>query len=318
MARRDWSAKLERVTFRCGGGCRHTFTAVPDLVDDDPANPSHPFRYFAKCPACGEENVPQASWERALMAAHQAATGPQSAEGKAASAKNLEGHPTPQESRLTRFNAMKHGMEARTATYFPARPGQYAFCERCDVDYGWCASQPACVKQTEIFMLHHAAMEQRDPKVLGSMHADLLASLTATLQMCLQRVLGDGVVIKTPKVELSKDGVPVTLVYYDASEVKHTIYDYHANPLFKPIADLITRLGLSMGDLGLTVKASEEEDPAAIGGLSLQGGTSREALADFSRRAADAMGAVREQLARGQARMRQDPVLIEHDAQVDK
>ena len=92
---------------------------------------------------------------------------------------------------------------ARTATYFPAKAGGYAFCARCDVDRDWCSKQPACVKQTEIFMLHHAAFEQRDPRVLTSIHADMHAALMATLQMCIQEVLGLGVLIKAPKVELA-------------------------------------------------------------------------------------------------------------------
>jgi hypothetical protein len=316
MPRKDWSVRLDRATFRCGR-CRGTFTAIPDLVDDDPENPAHPFRYFAKCPDCGAENVPQASWERALMAAHQAATGPVTAEGKAAAAANLAGHPTPEESRLIRFNAMKHGMEARTASYFPARPGKYAFCDRCEVDRGYCAGQPACVKQTEIFMLHHAAMDQRDPKVLGKIHADLMAALTATLQLCMQSVLGRGVEICTPRVELSREGVPVTLTYRDAAGEQQTVYEINANPLFKPMTDLITRLGLTMNDLGLTVKASEEDDLAGKGTLTLAGGSSKEGLEDFSRRTALAMQGMREQLGRAQARMRSDPVLIEHEAQGD-
>jgi hypothetical protein len=315
MPRKDWSARLDRATFRCGD-CKATFTAIPDLVDDDPDNEHHPFRYFARCRDCGAENVPQASWERALMAAHQAATGPKTPEGKAAAAANLSGHPTPEESRLIRFNAMKHGLEARTASYFPAKPDKYPFCSKCEVDRAWCAMQPACVKQTELFMLHHAAMDQRDPKVLGAIHADLLAALTATLQLCMQSVLGRGVEICTPRVELSREGVPVTLTYRDAEGEEHVVYEIAANPLFKPMTDLITRLGLSMNDLGLTVRANEEDDPAGIGMLS--GGTSKEALADFSRRAADAMHGVREQLGRAQTRMRSDPVLIEHEAQGDQ
>lgn len=316
MPRKDWSARLDRATFRCGV-CRATFSAIPDLVDDDPETEHHPFRYYANCPHCAAEHQPQASWERALMAAHQAATGPTTPEGKRAAAANLAGHPTPEESRLIRFNAMKHGLEARTASYFPAKPDKYPFCSACEVDRGWCAVQPACVKQTELFMLHHAAMDQRDPKVLGKIHADLMASITAALQLCIQAVLGDGVVIKTPRVELSREGVPVALKYVDESGDVQQIFDYHSNPLFKPITDLITRLGISMTDLGLTVRASDEEDPAGIG--MLQGaGTSKEGLADFSRRTADALAGVREKLARAQTRMRSDPVLIEHEAQGDQ
>jgi hypothetical protein len=51
--------------------------------------------------------------------------------------------------------------------------------------------------------------------VLGGIHADLQASLTAMLQMCIQEVLGLGVLIKAPKVELDREGNPVTLTYLD-------------------------------------------------------------------------------------------------------
>jgi hypothetical protein len=316
MPSKDWSAQLRHVSFRCAE-CKHAFAGVPDLVEDDPDTAFHPHRYYAHCPACKAENQPQASWERALMAAHQAATGPVTPEGKAASAGNLVGHPTPAEARLTRFNAMKHGMQARVAQYFPARPDKYAFCGQCEVSRSWCAEQPACVKQTELFMLHHAAVEQRDPKVLGKVHADLIAALTATLQLCLQSVLGRGVEICTPRVELSRDGTPVTLTYTDANGDRQNVYEISANPLLKPLMDLIARLGLSMSDQGLTVKASEEDDPAGIGTLSIAGGSSKEALEDFSRRAAEAMVGVRDQLGRAQARLRRDPVLIEHEAQGD-
>jgi hypothetical protein len=115
---------------RCRG---YTFQAVPDLVDDDPEN--------ERTRSATSRIARVRRGERAAGIVGARADGcapggdrPVTAEGKAAAAKNLEGHPTPQESRLTRFNAMKHGMEARTATYFPAKPGKYAFCEGCDVD----------------------------------------------------------------------------------------------------------------------------------------------------------------------------------------
>lgn len=316
MPSKDWSEPLRQVNFRCGD-CRRGFSAVPDLVEADPDTPWHPHRYYAKCPRCHAENQPQANWERALMKAHQESTGPVTSEGRAAAAANLAGHPTPEEARLTRFNAMKHGMQARVATFFPARPGKYSFCETCDVDPVWCANQPACVKQTELFMLHHAAVEQRNPKHLGRIHADIMSALTASLTMCLQAVLADGVVIKTPKVELSRDGVPVTLTYVDATTGEtHCIYDYHSNPAFKPIADLVSRLGLSMSDLGLTVKAVDEDDAAGAGALQLTE-ESKESLEDFGRRMTDAMAAMKERLAKADASKRKDPVLIEHQAQGD-
>ncbi len=309
---KDWSAQIPSVNFRCGA-CRRAFEGIPDLVESVPDQTWHPFAYFAHCPHCGAEHQPQAAWEKALLKAHQHSTGPKTAEGKTASAANLAGHPTPAETLRTRFNGMKHGAFARTAKYFPARPGGYAFCDRCDVDRGWCASQPACVKQTEIFMLHHAAFEQRDPKVLTDMHADMHAALMAMLQMCIQEVLGMGVLIKAPKVELDREGNPVTLTYTAEDGSKRYIYNYTSNPAFKPLTELLTRVGLSMADLGMTVKRAEDEEEQGRGRLRLDD-DSRETLHAFNQRMLEATRNASDLIAQAQLAKEKDPVLIEHRA----
>ncbi len=307
--RKDWAAELDTVTFRCGV-CTYTWTAKPDLVEPDPDTAHHPYRYFAHCRACKAQHQPQAGWERALLKAHQSGTGPKTPEGLQAVTANLAGHPTPEEALRTRFNAMKHGLHARTATYFPAKPDGYAFCNRCEVNRFWCAEQPACVKQTELFMLHSAAFEQRNPKALARIHSDLHAALVASLQMCLQAVLGDGVVIKTPKV-VQADGVSLTLKYVDAEGVEQVVYEYMANPAFKPIADLVTRLGLSLSDLGMTVKAAEEEEDQLRGRL---GGPEQTAehLGSFADRMATAMEKLGGVIHGARTAAAQDPVLLEH------
>lgn len=310
--RKDWSKELERLNFRCGV-CRHAWEAAPDLVEPDEDAPHHPYRYFGDCPACGAKHQPQAAWERALLKAHQTSTGPKTPAGMAATAANLAGHPTPEEALRTRFNGMKHGLSARTATYFPAKPDGYAFCSGCDVDRAWCAEQPACVKQTELFMLHHAAFEQRDPRVLGRVHSDIHSALIASLQMCLQAVLADGVVIKTPKVQLDKDGNSVTIEFEDQHGQRYPIMEYMANPVFKPIADLITRLGLSLGDLGMTVKAADEDDDALKGRLGV-GHAVGEELNAFSQRMLGVMDKLGDVVAASRAAAAQDPTLIEHEA----
>lgn len=311
---KDWTSALLSVNFRCTE-CGRAFAGRPDLIEDapEPDQDYHPYRYFADCPHCGEPHQPQASWERALLKAHQHCTGPKTKEGLAKSASNLAGHPTPEETARTRFNAMKHGMTARTATYFPAKPDKYSFCNGCEVERTWCARQPACVKKTEIFMLHHAAFDQRNPKVLAQLHGDLQAALTATLQMCLQEILGTGVVIKTPRVELSRDGAPVKLTYWE-DDVEHTVYDYASNPLFKPLADLISRLGLSMNDLGMTVKSADDEEEEGRGTLKLDAGD-KETLDAFSARMLKATEAARGLIVEAQQRTRSDPVLVEFQQQ---
>jgi len=311
--RKDWSHELDQVTFRCGV-CMNTWSAKPDVVEPDPETPHHPYRYFATCSYCQARSQPQAAWERALLKAHQTSTGPRTPEGVAATAANLEGHPTPEEALRTRFNAMKHGLTARTATYFPAKPDGYAFCRGCTVDRYWCAEQAACVKQTELFMLHHAAFEQRDPKVLGRVHSDLHAALVASLQMCLQAVLGHGVVLMTPKVQLDKDGRSVALTYLDKDGVEHPVMEYMANPAFKPIADLVTRLGLSLSDLGMTVKAQQDEENELQGRLAGPGAGAGEAPVAFMERMAAAMEKLPSLLRESAADSAKDPVLLEHQA----
>lgn len=315
--RKDWSARLDAVTFRCAV-CTHTWEGQPDLVEPDDNAAHHPFRYFAHCTACGAKNQQQAPWERALLKAHQAATGPRTPEGMKATAANLAGHPTPDEALRTRFNAMKHGLNARTATYFPAKPDGYAFCKSCDVDRLWCYDQPACVKQTELFMLHHAAFEQRDPRVLAKVHSDLHAALVASLQMCVQAALADGVVIKTPKVEYvpgneTEAGGHVAVSYVDEHGKRHQIFDYMANPVFKPIADLVTRLGLSLADLGMTVQAADDEQAALRGRLPANAATAP-ALEDYAERTLRAMEKLHETISTARADAARDPVLLEHQA----
>jgi hypothetical protein len=309
---KDWSDQLALVNFRCTP-CRKSFEAVPDLVEPDPDTEHHPFRYFAHCPVCQAQHQPQASWERALMKAHQKSTGPRTEAGKAATTRNLAGHPTPDEALRTRFNAMKHGLNARTATYFPAKPDGYGFCGRCDVDRDWCRQQPACVKQTEMFMLHHAAFEQRNPLVLARMHGDMMAALTATLQMCIQEVLGLGVLIKQPRVELDREGNPVTLTYLDEKGTRQYITNYIANPAFKPLTELVSRLGISMSDLGMTMRKADDEDDKLKGTLHMDAGT-KETLESFGQRMLEATQNARGLIAQAQVNKKNDPVLMEFQA----
>jgi len=312
----DWTVRQTTVDFRCGV-CKHAWEDEPDVVEDAPELEHHPYRYFGDCPVCHAERQPQAAWARALMKAHQMSTGPKTAEGLAAVRKNLEGHPNSEAVLRTRFNAMKHGMAAKTATYFPAKPDGYSFCTQCDVNRTWCGQQAACSKQTEIFMLHHAAFESRNPRVLAGIHADLQAGLTAMLQMLMQQVLGDGVVITQPRVELDREGNSQTLSYLDEAGKRQYIYDRQAHPALKAISDFVSRLGLSMNDLGMTVRAAEPEEADAGGVLKLDDKT-RETLVEFNQRMLGAMGNARSMLAAADKATKEDPVLVAHEAREGK
>lgn len=308
MAKKDTYQPLVEVTFRCKP-CAATFKAAPARVEDWADDALHPWRYFCACPDCGAE-AEQAGFERGLIRAWRSATGPKTAEGIAATAQNLVGHPTPEEALRTRFNRMKHGLNARVATYFPAKPDGYAFCQGCKVDRDFCAEQPACQHQTQHFMLHHAAFEQRNPKHLQGIYADFHGALMATISECLRRIIGEGVTLSTPQTYVDKDGNCLVVQYYDESGQQHTVYDVAAHPLFKPVGELISRVGLSLADMGMTARQVEDEDEV-LGRLRAEG-EQRATIEEFASRQAKALEGLTSVIQRAQARQNADPVLIEH------
>lgn len=311
---KDRSQSLSEITFHCAQCCQ-SFKAEPGRVVDAPEFEHHPFEYFAAC-KCGRE-CEQEHRERSLLKAWCNATGPKTPEGKAATAANLKGHPTPEEALRTRFNGMKHGLSARTATYFPAKPDKYPFCKTCDVDRVHCAAQPACVKKTELFMLHHAAFEQKNPKHLMGIYADLQASIFAVLQSILQTIIADGVKITTPGFAFDKDGACIVAryTYRDANgeEKQGMITRLEAHPLFRPLGEMLSRTGLSLSDMGMTARAIENEE-AELGRLN-DGAAERESLGDYQRRQVEALEGLAAVMQRAQANKARDPVLIEHQTQ---
>jgi hypothetical protein len=253
----------------------------------------------------------QTGWERGLLKAWARATGPRSHEGKTAAAANLTGHPTPEETQRTRFNAMKHGLAARTATYFPAKPDGYDFCKTCDVDRVHCAAQPACVKKTELFMLHHAAFDQRNPKHLMGIYADLQASVLAVVQQIIQTIVGDGVKIEAPQWYVDKESQQLVVAEYtDEDGRRHVIKDVSAHPLFRPLGELLTRANLSLQDMGMTHKAIEAEDQEA-GRLAHEQET-REGADAFRQRTVQLLESMAERVMRANRQTDVDPVLIEY------
>ena len=309
---RNYSESLDTVVFRCHS-CKKNFECKPERVEDEPARAHHPFRYFAACPVCGEE-VEQAQYHVNLIKAWCNSTGPKTEEGKAATAKNLEGHPTPEEAKRTRFNAMKHGLNARVAQYFPAKPDKYAACETCDIDRAFCASQPACQKQTQLFMLHQAAFEQRDPKHLIPIYADMQAGITAIMQQILQTILKDGVSLRTPAWAVDKDGKVVIAEYVDlATGQLHRIHEVKAHPLLRVLQDFLSKNGMSLADMGMTPRVIEQEE-AAMGKLA-QDGETQQSLLEYSQRQAAALENLADLAKRANAKKMQDPVLIEYQQQ---
>lgn len=256
--KKDHRSKLSEVTFKCADD--GPFKSAPGRIDPDPDDQVHPWRYFAECPECGRE-CPQAHWERSLLKAWQNATGPKTDEGKAATAENLVGHPTKEESLRTRFNAMKHGASAKVAKYFPAQPGKYALCNTCDVDRYWCASQPCCVKQTQNFMLHHAAFEQKKPGVLNGLYSEMQAAIYSILQQIIMTIIADGVKLERPVFHFTEEGGLCLGEYVDrVSGERKMLMDVSAHPLLKPLTDFLSKNSMSLADMGMTNKVIEAED----------------------------------------------------------
>lgn len=310
MAKPDYSRPLDEVTFRCA--CRRTFSARPERVEEFPERDWHPWRYLATCPDCGED-APAAPWWLALLKGWQNATGPRTPEGIAATTANLAGHPTPEEALRTRFNAMKHGLSAKTATYFPSRPGGYAFCAGCDVDWDFCSSQPACTKQTRLFMKHHAAFEQRKPEHLRGIYADLQAALFAVVQQILQTIIADGVKIEAPQY-INYEGEVIFVRYTDpVTGETQVIKDIQAHPLFKPLGELLSRNNLSLADMGMTQKVIDDEEQE-FGRLQSQQ-QAREDLTLYAQRQAKALEDLRGLMNNATANRERDPVLIEYNQQ---
>ncbi|MBU1692279.1 MAG: hypothetical protein KJ958_10585 [Gammaproteobacteria bacterium] len=306
---KDRSDPLSRVTFRCKV-CQCNFEAEPERVEACPELEHHPFAYFGRCPHCGAE-AETAHWYLNLIKGWSKATGPTTPEGVAATSANLVGHPTPEESKRTRFNAMKHGLSARTATYFPSKPDGYDFCRGCDVDRGYCAEQPACVKKTELFMLHHAAFDQRNPKHLMGIYADLQASIFAVLQQILQTIVADGVKITTPEWYTDKEtGKTVIAEYKDEQGNRRILTEINAHPLFKPLGDLLSKTGLTLSDMGMTTKVIEAESEE-MGQLSAAR-ADKDSLLDFGRRQTEALEKLHGVIERARLEKGRDAVLIEY------
>lgn len=262
---------LKTCNFHCRE-CGHKFEAEPDQVTDAPDLEHHPFEYTAECEACGAP-AEQAAWEKNGLKAHAHATGPKTPEGKAASAKNLEGHPTPEEALRTRLNAMRSGLYAKVAPFFPAKPGSYPECNACEyAESEDCRQAPgACFKKTELVLRHRIAFETKDPDLLRESHADLQAQLRAMIDMMVLAIAQDG----GPRIHeiqwyYDKDGKFHLAQYEDKTGEKVQIYEIKAHPLLKPLIDFISKNNLTMADLGMTPKVQEQQE-------KLQGFLDREA-----------------------------------------
>ncbi|UTV30844.1 hypothetical protein [Photobacterium atrarenae] len=308
MSEKKPNQPRESITFKCVH-CNFTFKAAPERVEDEPKR-AHPFRYFGKCTNCQRE-VQQVPWEVGQFCSVLASTGPKTAEGKARSAANLAGHPTAAERAITRFNALKHGANAKTALFFPARPGKYPQCATCDVDHAYCATQPACIKRTELMMQHLIAFQSGDPTKLTELHAINQANLAAIFQDMMQTIVADGVSLRNPVYDFDKEGGFHIGQYKDGHGDMQTIEEVKAHPLLKPMLDMLSKNNLSMADLNMTPKV--QVDQGIEMGKTLEQEDERESALEYQQKMNEQMAGLRQLISRSQQRVRNDSILIEHN-----
>lgn len=309
----------EQVHFYCAD-CKVGWECVPDRVVDNPAAPWHPFDYYATREGCQcRREKRQAVWERNLLKAHAHATGPTTEEGKRAVTKNLEGHPTPEEARITRLNGLKHGLYAKTAPYFPARPGKYPHCETCEHLNNGCNEQnfrleghknpPACLKRVELHMQHMIAFEQKNPDMLTRLAAELQARVHAIVDNMILAILNTGAEVRTPEWHFDKDGDFHLVDFIDDEGNRVIVEKISAHPLIKPLVDLLKANGMTLPDSGMTLRSQEETD-ALRGFLEDKG--QPEQVSDLDRRQVEAIEKLAGMIENSQRAVQQDPVYVQH------
>lgn len=303
--------RQENVRFACDG-CGHVFECAPDRVIDC-EDDFHPWRYESECPVCGSV-AEQCRRQRHMFKMWARATGPKTPAGKAASAANLDGHPTPEEAKRTRFNALKHGMNAEVATYFPARPGSYDACHGCPYRDNLCLEQVAksgpCLQRTELFFQTHLAYETGDPKMLTGLMSRLQANAIALVDSMFLAVSRRGVELESPEWYFDKDGCFHLASFTDDDGRERLIKKIEANPLIKHLIDAMKHLNLTLADAGLTLR--QQDDEALLRGYIDTKKAEAEDEHGARERGVRALEALEKRLALADDRREKDPVLAEY------
>jgi hypothetical protein len=300
------------VTFRCLG-CKHVWKEKPPKIEEAPERESHPWRYFADCPECGRADVEQASWERAMLAAYGRHTGPRTEAGKRRSSLNrvLTPH-TEEEIARTRFNRLKHGLYAKVQVFFPAKPGKYPHCNGCRWLDNGCGEwdHGACLVQTELFLRHRIAYQTRNAGLLTELAADRQAHTQALISNLLIAIAQGGVEIRRPHYVSDKDGNVKLVEYVDANGDVRRVEDVLANPLIKPLYELLAKNSEILTREGMTEKAQEDDEQ--LRGFIHRDEQQQVALADHAKEQSAKLEKLLDLVERSRERQKRDPVLIEH------
>ena len=162
-------------------------------------------------------------------------------------------------------------------------------------------------------MLHHAAFEQKDPKVIQPIFANMQASITALVQQIIQTIIADGVKLEAPAWAINnKTGDIVIGEYVDAEGNMRTIMEVKAHPLIKSLQEFLSRNNMALSDLGMTPKMIEKEDEGVSGRFGSADETRTLDMDEYMRQQAESMSKLRELTERARLKKESDPVLLEY------
>jgi len=259
--------KQKTLSFYCRVGkinplaCGHKFQTDTYESTDFPDRDWHPWKYSADCPECGMP-AEHAQWE--LMqwkAIHDNGRVGAVSEDSRIRISEANRARAPETYAVSRFNGISHGMHARVAKYYPARPGHYDQCEGCEYFMNGCGDPLVhCAKRTELFVQHALAQEEGDGTLLGPLMAETQAGISAIIADMIRSIAKKGVFIETPDFFIDKESGDVRLAQYkDEFGRTHQITRGEAHPLIQPLISLIKSNNITLGDMGLTPKVRDEE-----------------------------------------------------------
>ncbi len=319
MPRQNLTEPLDEITFRCRP-CALTWKTTSPRIEDAPNQDWHPWRYFADCPQCGVERE-QVYWERNFLKLvanppDPRNVGPKTEEGRYNCGANFRAIAADPERKArrslrNRFNGMKHGLYAKTALHFPARPGHYAHCQGCPyrADCGD-DDHAVCFRRTELFLQHRVAFQQRDPNALRDLHADNQALIQAVFQDIVLAITKTGVELRTPEWYTDKDGDIHWVETIDGNGNVVPIMKVESHPLIKGMIELMAKNNMNLDAMQMTPKAKEEDD--ALQGFLAAQSSGNDDLRTFAERQTAALENLSALISRSRDKQKRDPVLIEY------
>ena len=226
--------------FYCKKPCE-TFIHTADYHENEEG------RWVTICPNCGV-SVPISNYRRNLHVSEH--PGPTSAEGKAASAKNLDGERGQFNTEAARDrasqNAYKHGMYSQQPQLLaPAKPGKYPMCDGCELIDECLGGFKFCPKNMEPALKYLKAYKEGNHTELKDLAGLTQAQMFSMLQMSFQDVFEKGTLVLDQYFH--KDG-----------ELAKELYK--ANPVMGKIIDMMVSLGFTADQQEMTPKASDEAD----------------------------------------------------------